>query len=584
MALLDLPLELLLALASCLEHPSDLLSLVLLNKHSSRIFIPFLYSFNVRFQDSSALMWASRHGRINLIEQLLEEYGANPNTVDAKLRTPLFYAARIESYQIVRVLIKNGAEANWQDQNRQTPLLFCLERKYLSIARDILAYFDPAVSIRDRKGRNAIWYAVAHGDIALVHALLTSSNDISTGDYKGLCPLNLAIFKQDTVVLTVLLDYAKSNCSTESWNWPHTTEHPLCAAIRYGSKQCFELLISYGASVTVRNRKGRTLLHQATIHGHCDIVQTLLGYAEISLRATDTKGATALHLAARYGHTAIAKTLLTSSYIEVDSRDGDGTTPLCTAIRGNHQSVALQILAKGADINRFCRRRETALHHAVKNGNILLVCVLLDLEALNPNVRDRCGWTPITHAALTGNLRLLEVLLTRQGIALNVENASPLFFAAEKGHLRIVRRLLECKDVDINMTVWNKSPLYIAIEHGHIEVAKLLIGHSNQLDVNSATFLGNTALSVAAVNGHLDIVELLLQNDKLDCMAQNAFGETALQLAAREGHEAIVRCLCGDIRARDLDGLKDAIKYAANIRLKFFLQEQYDICTQGMNI
>ncbi|KAJ5240729.1 uncharacterized protein N7469_002320 [Penicillium citrinum] len=554
MALLDLPLELLLALASCLEQPSDLLSLVLLNKHSSRIFIPFLYSFNVRFQDSSALMWASRHGQINLIEQLLEEYGANPNTVDAKLRTPLFYAARIKSYQIVRALIRNGADANWQDQNRQTPLLFCLERKYLSIARDILAYFDPAVSIRDGKGRNAIWYAVAHGDIALVHALLTSGNDISTGDYKGLCPFNLAIFKQDTVVLTVLLDYAKSNCSTESWNWPHTTEHPLCAAIRYGSKECLELLISYGASVSVRNRKGRTLLHQATIHGHCDIVQMLLGYAEISLRATDTKGATALHLAARYGHTAIAKTLLASSDIEVDSRDRDGATPLCTAIRGNHQSVALQILAKGADINRYCRRRETALHHAVKNGNILLVCVLLDMEVLDPNIRDRCGWAPITYAALSGSLRLLEVLLARPDIALN--------------------------DVDINMTVWNKSPLFIAIEYGHIEVAKLLIGHSNRLDVNSATFLGDTALSVAAVNGHLDIVELLLQNEKLNCMAQNAFGETALQLAAREGHEAIVRCLCRDIRLRDLEGLKDAIKYAANIRLKFFLQGQYDICTK----
>lgn len=583
MALLDLPEDLLLALANCLEHPSALLSLVLLNKLSSQIFIPSLYSFNVRFQDSSALIWASRHGRINLIEQLLK-YRANPNTVDARLRTPLFYAVRIEDYQAVHVLVRNGANANWQDRNLQTPLLFCLERKYLSMARHILTCFDPAVDIRDGKGRNAIWYAVANGDIAMIHALLTSGKDIWTGDYKGICPFNLAIFKQDTVVLTMLLDYTKSNCSTESWDWPHTTEHPLCAATRYGSKECLELLISYGASVNVRNRKGRSLLHQATIRGQCDIVQMLLGYAEVSLGATDIKGATALHLAARYGHTEITKILLASTDIEVDSRDRDGATPLCTAIRESHQSVALQILSKGADINGFCRRRETALHNAVKNGNILLVCVLLDMEALDPNICDRCGWAPITYAAFSGSLRLLEVLLTRPDIALNIGNASPLFYAAEKGHLGIVRRLLECKDVDINMTVWNKSPLFIAIEHGHIEVAKVLIGHSNRLDVNSTTFLGDTALSVAAVNGHLDIVELLLQNEKLDCMVQNAFGETALQLAAREGHEAIVRCLCGDIRVRDLDGLKDAIKYAANIRLKFFLQGQYDICTQGMNI
>lgn len=148
----------------------------------------------------------------------------------------------------------------------------------------------------------------------------------------------------------------------------------------------------------------------------------------------------------------------------------------------------------------------------------------------------------------------------------------------------IVRRLLECNEVDINKTVWNKSPLLIAVENGHVEVAKTLMSQSSRVDINSATFLGDTALSVAAVNGHLGIVELLLQNERLDCMAQNAFGETALHLAAREGHEAIVKCLCGDIRARDLGGLKDAIKYAANIRLRFFLQGQYDECTQGMNI
>lgn len=156
MALVDLPNELLLGLVSFLERPSHLLSLVMLNKHSSRIFIPVLYSFNVRFQDSSALMWASRHGRIDLIEQLLEEHGANPNAVDAKLCTPLFYAAGFENYQIVRVLIRNGADANWQDRNRQTLLLFCLEMKYQSISRDIVAYFDPAVSIRDPKRRNTI--------------------------------------------------------------------------------------------------------------------------------------------------------------------------------------------------------------------------------------------------------------------------------------------------------------------------------------------------------------------------------------------------------------------------------------------
>ena len=67
--------------------------------------------------------------------------------------------------------------------------------------------------------------------------------------------------------------------------------------------------------------------------------------------------------------------------------------------------------------------------------------------------------------------------------------------------------------------------------------------------------------------------------DRLNSIARNIFGETALQLAVREGHEAIVKRLCDDIWARDLRSLRDAIKYISNIRLRFFLQGQYDIYT-----
>jgi ankyrin repeat protein len=172
---------------------------------------------------------------------------------------------------------------------------------------------------------------------------------------------------------------------------------------------------------------------------------------------------------------------------------------------------------------------------------------------------------------------LLEVLLTRQDIALNVRNASPIFYACEKGHMEIVRRLLDHNDVDFDKSVWNKSPLFIAIENGHTEIAKLLIGRCGGIDVNSPTLLGSTALSVAASSGNLEIVEILLQDERLNCKAENSFGETALQLAAQEGNEAIVRALCRDKRARDLSSLRKAIRSSSNIRLAYFLQGQEKI-------
>ncbi|KAJ5974742.1 hypothetical protein N7481_008449 [Penicillium waksmanii] len=414
---------------------------------------------------------------------------------------------------MIGVLIRNGADLNWKDNHQQTPLLYSLERKFLPMARDLLGYFGTEVTTLDNKGRNAIW-----------------GGDTFLADCKGINPINLAILKQNSTILTTLLDHVKTKPSAANLDDTNNIEHPLFVATRKGSKEMVQILISYGASLNIRNRK----------------VLQMQG------------GATALHSAAKRGHKSVVKILLAFPGIEINSRDVDEATPLCIAISENQQGKRPFIMP-------------------YENGNILLVCVLLDFEMLDPNIRDRCGWTPITYAASSGRLRLLEVLLTRPDIVLNVRNASPIFYACERGHLEIVRRLLDQNDIDVNKPVWNKSPLYIAIENGHTEIVRLLIDQGSGIDVNSATLLGSTALSVAALNGHLEIVELLLQDERLNCKAENSFGETALQLAAREGHEAIVRSLCRDVRARDLPSLRNAIKYSSNIRLTYFLQGQEEI-------
>ena len=49
------------------------------------------------------------------------------------------------------------------------------------------------------------------------------------------------------------------------------------------------------------------------------------------------------------------------------------------------------------------------------------------------------------------------------------------------------------------------SPLYVAAENGHLEVVKCLIKH--KADVDKASKRVCTPLYAAAQNGHLDIVE-----------------------------------------------------------------------------
>jgi hypothetical protein len=200
--------------------------------------------------------------------------------------------------------------------------------------------------------------------------------------------------------------------------------------------------------------------------------------------------------------------------------------------------------------------------------------VLVDLDSLDPNICDDQGWTALSYAAGQGDLRMLELLLTRTDLDLNVSQASPIYLAAERGHLEVVRRLVSLEEVEINQTVWHKSPLFIAIENGYRGIAKLLLAQGTRLDVNAKTFLGDTALSKAASYGNLDVVELLLKDDRLDIMAINRFGESVLELAARNGKEHIVRRHCRDRRVKYLCSFRRAVKAASNNRIRYFLQEQ----------
>lgn len=61
------------------------------------------------------------------------------------------------------------------------------------------------------------------------------------------------------------------------------------------------------------------------------------------------------------------------------------------------------------------------------------------------------GGLPLAnYAACKGDLRMLELLLTKTDLDLNISRASPIYLAAERGHLEVVRRLVSLEEVDIN--------------------------------------------------------------------------------------------------------------------------------------
>jgi ankyrin repeat protein len=470
--------------------------------------------------------------------------------------------------------LEHGADIDWRDDRGQTPLLFALQRGYLDMARLLLDNFLPSVNQRDFRGRNAIWYAIDRGCPELVQILLNHACDIWISDVRRITPLNMCIIRKRPMVAQMLLDYSESRPLRPSLFEITAGDHPLSLAVGYGMTDMVKILISHGADVTTRDPHDRNVLHLAAERGHDEILGILLSHEKPSINDRDVKGRTPLHSAAFYGHRSTARLLLNTPGMDIDAQDHNRATALSIAAQEGHQHVGLAVLFQEPNtINSYCRSGKTPIHYAVENCLVLLVCALIEMDSLDPNVRDEQDWTVMSYAACQGDIRIFEVLLTRQDLDLNISSAPPIYLAAERGHYEIVRRLISFESVDLNQTMWHKSPLFIAIENGFRHIAKLLLLQGRRLDINIKSSLGDTAFSLAACFGYLDIVDCLLQDERLDVTSINSSGESALCLAASRGHERVVKSLCCDDRVRSCCNFERAVEAAANIRIRYLLQE-----------
>jgi ankyrin repeat protein len=159
--------------------------------------------------------------------------------------------------------------------------------------------------------------------------------------------------------------------------------------------------------------------------------------------------------------------------------------------------------------------------------------------------------------ALAMGLSLLLAAPTGQAqISLDAMQRGPYVFAqaAGEGNYWFVRNSLAA-GISPNLRDANQRPaLILAAMNGHAQVVDLLI--QNNASVNITDPQRNTALNVAAVRGAADIVEALLRAHANVNLA-NGVGETPLFSAARTGQVRVVEVLLragADVNQADYTG------------------------------
>ncbi|XP_056684752.1 uncharacterized protein [Spinacia oleracea] len=222
------------------------------------------------------------------------------------------------------------------------------------------------------------------------------------------------------------------------------------------------------------------------------------------LGAKDSSGHTILHVAASEGRTLFCKYLVDTIKFDIDCKDRMGYTPLHYAVFEGNFMTSSFLLDHGADPNMTCNAGLTALHYAAKKGRKDQVKLLITKGDV-VNAPSASRGTPLRFAA-HGKRDALKILLEHKANPNYTSHPllNPLMVAILDKSLDCIRLLLK-NDADPNLGL--EKPLVVAVFGGNKEIIKCLLQAG--ADPNATNFRDLTPIEIAAMEGHLTVVDTL---------------------------------------------------------------------------
>ena len=486
----------------------------------------------------SPLMLAARHGHDNIVHVLLSDYQCPVNVKGQDGYTALHYSCRYGHVDIVRTLVKHKANVNATTDSGDTPLILAAKSQHENVVHALLSDSQCPVDAKGRNGYTALQYSCRYGHVDIVRTLVKHKANVNATTDSGDTPLTLAVkHKHDNVIHALLSD---SQCAKGQDGY--TALHYSC---RYGHVDIVRTLVKHKANVNATTDSGDTPLILAAKSQHENVVHALLSDSQCPVDAKGRNGYTALQYSCRYGHVDIVRTLVKHK-ANVNATTDSGDTPLTLAVKHKHDNVIHALLsdsqcAKGQD-------GYTAFHYLCRYGHVDIVRTLVNYKA-NVNDRTDSGDTPLTLAAKHGHDNVVHVLLSDFQCSVDAKGQdgyTALHYSCRYGHVDIVRTLVKHKANVNAKTGSGDTPLTLAARHKHDNVIHALLSDSQCL-VDAKGQDGYTALHYSCRYDHVDIVRTLVKH-KANVNARTDSGDTPLTLAASEGHNNVVHVLLYDFQ------------------------------------
>ena len=363
----------------------------------------------------------------------------------------LMEAVETNNFELVRVLVRSGADIDTRGLHGETPLIKSMMCEDPRICRFLLDA-GANVSIATQNGYAPLSFAALQNNFEYVRTLLLHGASPNQKTSDGWTPLliastNSSIFYDNTDqvffkrLVEIVYKYSKyhpdynplrivtmllsSGADPNEPNIFGTT--PLMAAAGMGNSGIMSQLLESHAAIDSRDSEGKTALMYAVIGSIEEFIDSQIHLRLVSsaIRMTDFLTPALIGDLRQYFEPKKEQCvhLLIENGARVQMKDNRGISVLMHAARTGNLAVVKTLIANGADIHEKSSRGVTALYAAALNGHADIVEFLLrqgvDIEcALND------GETPLMAAVWNGQVGTVDLLL-RMGASVKARKIIP---------------------------------------------------------------------------------------------------------------------------------------------------------------
>lgn len=204
-----------------------------------------------------------------------------------------------------------------------------------------------------------------------LETLLKSGEKTEQFNQRGLTPLWMAVFKNDTTSVNLLLKYKADVNFLEKKGM-----HPIMVGCIANSYESVEILLKNGVDVHWKSAASRNQqpIRFASQGGSLKLVKLLLSYGA-----------------------------------DMESTPDDGGTPLLASLHAKKFEIAKFYFSKGANVNAIGRDGECVIHEAIKTKNPEMVALAIQYKA-PLNLKDENGLSTWKLAKKSGNTEIKKMI------------------------------------------------------------------------------------------------------------------------------------------------------------------------------